>query len=72
MVHVDDGICGECSCFGDGWLWLLWVVVPDIVSFRLFGRLHPVLATFRPFAAPTPGSSKKVFLPFATPAPNWP
>ena len=19
VVHVDDGICGECSRFGDGW-----------------------------------------------------
>ena len=40
---MDDGICGECSCFGDGWLslwvsgggeWLLWVVVLYMDSFR--------------------------------------
>ena len=71
MVHVNNGICGDCSCFDDGWLWLLWVVVPDMVSFRLFGRLHPVLATFRLFGAPTLGPSEKFFSAFFNPCPEF-
>ena len=77
VVHVDDGISGECSCCGDGWLclwvsgggeWLLWVVVPYMVSFR-----PPRIGYFSAFWCPYPVPIRKgIFWPFATPAPNRP
>ena len=72
VVHVHDRICsGWWWCWVGGmsgdcdWWW--WVLVPDMVSFRIFGPLNPEMASFRPFGAPAAAPPDMVFFELLPP-----